>query len=97
MSALPSHAYEANDEWEGPTSFTDDLLGWEGFEPLPEDDPDQGGCIRCDRDPQGHREPFGGFPCCPSCAMWIITDGEDDRPFVCGNAIGEPTEPETPR
>ena len=47
MSALPSHVYEANDEWGGVESFADHLPGWEGLDPLSEDDPDQGGCIRC--------------------------------------------------
>lgn len=93
--SLPSHAYEANDDWEGPTSFTDVLPGWEGLDPLGEDDPDQGGCIRCGTDPKGHREPFGGYPCCPSCAMWIVTDGEDDRPFVCGTALPDQPRPIT--
>lgn len=86
MSALPSHVYEANDDWEGVQSFTDDLPGWEGLDPLGEDDPDQGGCIGCGTDPRGSREPFSGRPCCPRCVMLIITDGEDDRPFVCATA-----------
>lgn len=83
MSALPSHVYEASDDWEGVQTFADDLPGWEGLDPLGEDDPDQGGCIGCGTDPRGSREPFSGRPCCPRCTMLIITDGEDDRPFVC--------------
>lgn len=72
-------------------SWTDDLPGFEPWEPdEPEDDGhDVGPCHYCaDPAPQMREnpEPFGGRECCESCFNILIGGEPDDPPWRCGNA-----------